>query len=351
MLGGLAGTPRTLTQRDLNRALLARQLLLERRRTSVPRALERIGGIQAQHAPSMYIGLWSRLAGFERDVLTRALERRTVVQGTMMRSTIHLVSAADYWPLTAAIRRRRLEEWVKSKHRPDRPELARAAKKLERPLAEGPLRAADAKQIVGGGPWLGGVGMLVDLLRVPPSGTWEHRRADLYATAESWPGPQPRLKPDDAMVHLVRRYLTGFGPSSRAEIADWAGVKKADVDPALDRIRPRRFVAEDGEELVDLPRAPLPAADTPAPVRFLPVWDATLLVHKRRAGILSEEHRPVVFNTRTPHSVNTFLVDGVVAGTWRHERDRVELEPFGKLPRMAQRELRDEAARLAELHA
>jgi Winged helix DNA-binding domain len=105
---------RILTQRELNRALLARQLLLERARTPLPRALERIGGIQAQYAPAMYIGLWSRLDGFERDALTRALQRRSVVQGTLLRATIHLVSARDYWPFAVAVRRARRESWAES---------------------------------------------------------------------------------------------------------------------------------------------------------------------------------------------------------------------------------------------
>src|ERR671915_1196617 len=109
----MAGT-RTLGQRELNRALLARQLLLERSGLALPRALERVGGIQAQYAPSMYVGLWSRLRDFRRDALTRALDRRTVVQGTMMRITIHLVSAADYWPLTVAIREPRREGWLRA---------------------------------------------------------------------------------------------------------------------------------------------------------------------------------------------------------------------------------------------
>ena len=113
----------------------------------------------------------------------------------------------------------------------------------------------------------------------------------------------------------------------------------------------RRFRAEGGEELIDLPRAPLPDPETPAPVRFLPVWDATLLVHARRTGILPEEYRPLVFNTKTPHSVNTFLVDGGVAGTWRYERGCVQLEPFARLDRATLRELREEAERLAAFHA
>jgi winged helix DNA-binding protein len=148
----------------------------------------------------------------------------------------------------------------------------------------------------------------------------------------------------------VRRYLGGFGPSSPREIAGFAGLQPADIDPALDRVRLRRFRGEDGEELFDLPRAPLPDPETPAPPRFLPVWDATLLVHARRTGILPEEFRARVFNPRTPHSVNTFLVDGAVAGTWRYDRGRVRIEPFGRLDRAARRQLDDEAERLAALH-
>ena len=122
------------------------------------------------------------------------------------------------------------------------------------------------------------------------------------------------------------------------------------VAPLLERLELRRFQAEDGAELLDLPRAPLPDPETPAPVRFLPTWDASLLVHARRTGILPEEHRPRVFNATTPQSVPTFLVDGRVAGTWRYEGGKVKTKPFGKLDATAKRELSDEAERLAELH-
>ena len=284
---------RTLTARDLNRALLARQLLLERVRLPIPRVLERMGTLQAQYAPSMYIGLWSRVDGFERAHLDRALEQRRVAQGTLMRSTIHLVSKADYWPLAVAIRKSRREWWLRThKPRPEPRRLEAAAARLRKRLASGPLRRSELDAVVRGGPVLvNGVGLWLDLVRVPPSGTWERRRADLYAAAEQWIGPED-VAVDDALEHLVRRYLVGFGPATRGEIASWAGVPPNVLDPALERLSLRRFRAEDGDELLDLPRAPLPAADTPAPVRFLPVWDATLLVHARRAGILSEEHAP-----------------------------------------------------------
>jgi len=149
----VAGTPRTLTQRELNRALLARQLLLERARVTVPQALERVGGIQAQYAPSTYVGLWSRVAGFERDDLTRALERRTVVQGTLMRATIHAVSAGDYWPLAVAVRQAR-REWALSVVRGElaEREVAAAAGRVRKQLGAGTLRRAELEELVGPAP-------------------------------------------------------------------------------------------------------------------------------------------------------------------------------------------------------
>ena len=119
---------------------------------------------------------------------------------------------------------------------------------------------------------------------------------------------------------------------------------------ALERLDLPRLRDEGGGELLDLPRAPLPPPETPAPVRFLPTWDATLLVHARRTGILPEEHRSKVFSTKTPQSVPTFLVDGAVAGTWRHEDGRIDLRPFGRLDGATRRQLREEADRLADLH-
>jgi Winged helix DNA-binding domain len=340
---------RVLTQPELNRSLLARQLLLERKRMSIPKALERIGGIQAQYAPAMYVGLWSRLEGLERDALTRALERRSVVQGTMMRATIHLVSKGDYWPLTLGIRDERRRWWERVHPNADPKEMRAAAKKLRRFLAEGPRRRKEVEEFLGRQVALG-IGTYVDLVRVPPSGTWEQRRADLYGLAEAWVGPD-EANPDKGLELLVRRYLGGFGPAYRTDIADFAGVPVTKITNALERLKLRRFRDENGQELLDLPRAPLPDPDTPAPPRFLPVWDATLLVHARRTQILPEEYRPLVFNTKTPHSVNTFLVDGQVAGTWRFEKGKVQLEPFAPLPRAARRELEIEAKRLAAFHA
>jgi len=340
---------RVLTPRELNRALLARQLLLERARTPIPKALERIAGIQAQYAPSMYIGLWSRLDGFERGQLTRALERRSVVQGTMMRATIHLVSKADYWPLTVGIRASRTAWWERTHPNASPKTMKAAARKLRRFLADGPRRRREVEEQLGRDLALG-VGAYVDIVRAPPSGTWEQRRADLYAVAEDWVGPESS-QPEDGLALLVRRYLAGFGPAYKADIADFAGVPITRITQVLERLELRRFRDEDGKELLDVQRAPLPDPDTPAPPRFLPVWDATLLVHARRTQILPEEYRSQVFNVKTPHSVHTFLVDGQVAGTWRHEKGRVKVEPFEGVPRTFKRALDDEAERLAAFHA
>jgi Winged helix DNA-binding domain len=177
-----------------------------------------------------------------------------------------------------------------------------------------------------------GIGMEVDLVRAPPSGTWERRRADIYALAEDWVG-EPDVDPANGLDLLVRRYLGGFGPAPLDSIAGWTGLSKKTIGSALDRLKLRRFETEDGTELLDVPRAPLPDPQTPAPVRLLPAWDATLLAHTRHAGILPEEHRSKIFNTKTPQSAAAFLVDGVVAGTWRFEKDRIRYDPFGRLGR------------------
>ncbi len=349
---------RTLTRRELNRALLARQLLLERVSLPIPLALQRIGGIQDQYAPNAYIRLWSCLEGFRRDDLTRALERRSVIQATLMRATIHVVSRRDYWPLAVAIRGPQRDWWLRvQKPRPKERDLERQAADLDALMADGPRRHEELVEVVGRG-W-GAVGPWLELVRVPPSGTWEKRRAHLFQTAERWVGPEDvepargqtrRLTPGAALDHLVRRYLGAFGPASRADIAQWAGMRLGDVAPALERLTLRRFRDESGGELLDLPRAPRPDPETPAPVRFLPTWDAVLLVHARRAGVLSEEHRARIFPTTMPQSVGTFLVDGTVAGTWRFDDGRVGWEPFGRLDPATRREVEDEAEQLAVLY-
>ena len=345
---------RVVTQQELNRALLARQMLLERAKGPVPRILDRMGTLQAQYAPSMYVGLWSRMEGFEREQLDRALERRSVAQGTLMRATIHLVSGADYWPSAIGIRRGRREAWLNTSYRRDysAKQLSSLARKLRKRLGDGTMARKEIHELLGSDSVLtNGVNMWLDLVRVPPSGTWERRRADLYAAAEAWLGwPSQQLDERAGIQHLVRRYLTGFGPATIGETANWAGLHPKRVQPVIRGMKLRTFRSEEGEELLDLPRAPLPDPETPAPVRFLPTWDATLLVHARRTGILPEELRPKVFNVKTPQSVPTFLVDGRVAGTWHFEKGKVKTKPFGRLDASAKHALREEGDRLAELH-
>ena len=340
---------RTLTQRELNRALLARQLLLERVRLPIPRVLERIAGIQDQYAPNAYIRLCSCLEGFRRDDLTNALVRRSVVQATLMRETIHVVSRRDYWPFAVAVRAAQREWFLRAwRPRPKERDLERQAKALRELLAAGPRRTEELAAAAGrswgwSSPWL-------EHVRVPPSGTWERRRANLIQTADNWLGPEDVVE-TDALDHLVRRYLAAFGPGSRKDITQWSHLTIADIAPVLERLSLRRFRDEAGGELLDVPRAPLPDPDTPAPVRFLPTWDAVLLVHARRTGVLPEKYRPLVFSTKMPQSIGTFLVDGAVAGTWRFEDGHVRWDAFERLGRATAPEVADEAERLATFHA
>jgi hypothetical protein len=230
--------------------------------------------------------------------------------------------------------------------------MSATAKRVRRLLAGAPAERRALQEEVGlGAPGISAINAWIDLVRVPPSGTWERRRADLFADAADWLGPPPRLGEPEATAGLVRSYLTGFGPSTPNEIADWGGLGLKAVRTALGGLELRRFLAEDGAELVDLPRLPLPAADTPAPPRLLPVWDATMLAHARRTQVLPEEHRSKIFNTKTPQSMPTFLIDGRVAGSWRFEKGRIELEPFERIAAGDRRELEREAKRLAEFHA
>jgi hypothetical protein len=209
-------TERVLSTRELNRALLAHQLLLERSERPLEAALEQVAGLQAQYAPSPYVGLWSRLRDFHRDQLTTALEERRAVQATLLRVTIHVVSAADYPPFTEAVRVARREWWTRAARGQlggADPEAA-AALVGER-LAAGPARQRELIRLLTdqGFPramWTG-VGLFIDMVRVPPSGTWERRRADLYGLATDWLGPW-KVDPDEASSTWSGATWPGSGP-------------------------------------------------------------------------------------------------------------------------------------------
>ena len=346
---------RVLSTRELNRALLARQLLLERSSLSLARALEAVGGLQTQNAPTGYVGLWSRLRNFRRAALTDALVNREAIQGTLMRSTIHMVSNADYPVLLAGVRSARREWWLRVvRHQLHGIDMETVASIGREHLERGPARTAELKALLAakGIPAIAwsGLGLWLDMIRVPPSGTWERPRADLYGLAEEWIGARKAAEAEGIEL-LVRRYLGGFGPARLADIVSWAGLPPASVAPVVERLRLSRFRDEAGRILFDLPRAPLPDADTPAPVRFLQTFEALLMIHARRTQVMPERYRPIVFSTRTPHSVPVFLIDGAVAGTWRFEGGRVVVKPFEPIPRTVRRELDDEAKALAAFYA
>ncbi len=340
-----------LTQRALNRALLARQLLLERSTLSIPDAVDQVGGLQTQYAPSGYVGLWTRLAGFERAALTAGLEDRSIIQATLMRVTIHIVSRREYWPFALGVRQARREQWRRTAMRlsgAGERDMEAAAERMRAALADGPRTVKELGDLATG--FVGTLGLWVDLVRVPPAGTWERRRADSLALAEDWVGP-PTATEADGLAHLVRAYLRAFGPGAWRDIASWAGISIATAKEAARGLDLRSFRDEDGGQLVDLPDAPLPDPDTPTPVRFLPHWDANLLVHARRTGLLPERYRSRVFSTKNPFSVGTYLVDGVVAGAWSLKDGRIVLDPFEELTARDERAVEREREALEAFHA
>lgn len=341
----------TLSPRALNRALLARQLLLERASLTIPDAVEQVGGLQTQYAPSGYVGLWTRLAGFRRDALTRALEDRSVIQATLMRVTIHIVSRREYWQYALGVREARREQWRRTWARATgagEAELEAAATRMRAALTDGPRTVKELGDLATG--FVGTLGLWVDLVRIPPAGTWERRRADRLGLAEHWVGP-PDATEAEGVAHVVRAYLRAFGPAAWRDIASWSGISVTVAKTAADGIDLVRFHDVDGRELIDLPGHPLPDPASPAPVRFLPHWDANLLVHARRTGLLPEAYRPRVFSTKNPFSVGTYLVDGVIAGAWSLRDGRIELDPFIETSTRIAREIEREREALEAFHA
>lgn len=335
---------RVLTLRELNRTLLLRQLLLRRERLTPARAIERVAALQAQWVPSPYVALWSRVQDFTRDRLIQALRRDQVVKAALMRGTLHLASARDY-PLYSTALRRKVAPWTTGRPEPDRELVAAVAAYVRgepRTRAElvgflqdhrGPGTQMENLRDLA---WLR---HLIPLEPLPNTGEWGFVRGVRLRAMEFAAPPQ-----EDALAHLVRRYLAAFGPATRADLGAWSGQALSTLAPTLERLRLRHFLDEDGRELLDLPRAPLTDPRVKAPVRFLSRWDELLIGHADRRRVLAAEHaeRKLVLGGE-----QTVLVDGFVAGTWKLEGSRVLVEPFSPLPRTVRRELEDETARLA----
>jgi Winged helix DNA-binding domain len=334
---------RVLTLRELNRATLARQLLLERRRLSATTVIERLVGVQAQWPPAPYVGIWTRTTSFRRGTLERELARGAVVKANLMRMTLHLVTRRDYGLLRAAI--------SESNHADQWPSAKRVAPSI-RALAEiGTVTTSDALALIEREHGLTGVDgrrawrdarMRAHVLQHHETALWHARPEGRYVALEE---PEAH-DPLEARTEMLRRYLEAFGPASRSDVDAWSMMRMPQIVPALARLEPlRRFRDEQGRELLDVPRGPLPSPDTPAPVRFLPKWDNVLLAFKDRTRVLPEAYRKRVIRVNGDVA-QTFLVDGLVAGTWRIEDGRVAIEPFGTLSSSERRELEDERGRL-----
>jgi hypothetical protein len=347
--------PDLLGRRALNRATLARQLLLGRACLPVPGALEHLVGLQAQAPDAPYVGLWSRLDEFRTTALARAVEERHVVRVPLMRATVHLVTAAD-----CAL----LRPWLQ-------PVLERAfaGQAFARRLggagpgdvvnaAAGLLAAATMTRAELGaalaGRWPEGdpralayaATYLLPVVQVPPRGIWGVTAPARWTLAESWTGRGPRRA---APGQLVLRYLSAFGPGTVRDMQTWSGLTR--LQEVADRLGPavRRFRDESGRELLDLPDAPRPSPDTPAPPRFLPEYDNVLLSHADRSRIIDGRRR-VPLPPGNGGARGTLLVDGMFSGTWSCARSAktatLLIETFGPLTAAAAREVSDEGGRL-----
>jgi DNA glycosylase AlkZ-like len=338
---------RVVTLRELNRALLARQLLLERRKLGVQQALERICAIQAQWPQSPYIALWTRLTGFRKEQLVRALEQRKVVKSQLFRITLHMSSARDY-PYYAAVWLPSARDTTPGVDRKTIEQLARRVKKLAMEGTVTHEQVADiAAEKMGGFRWR--TRTLTPLVHLPPSGTWSHYgRAELQAM-EAVLGVELPSREDGA-ERLVQRYLAAFGPATQDDLLRFAGVRVGDVRAGLERVPLRRFRDERGRVLLDVQRAPLPDGDTPAPVRFLPKWDSSILGYAppERTRILPEKFRSTVIR-KNGDVLPTVLVDGFVAATWDVGTKReLKITPLVRLTKQQRAEIDEEGERLVE---
>jgi len=336
-------TDRVLTVRELNRAALARQLLLERKRLSPVAVIERLAGMQAQWPPAPYVGIWARMTGFKRATLERELAKGTVVKATVMRQTLHLVTPRDYALFRAAMSETNFP-WETSVARQLAPDVRKLA-------ANGPVVSADAIAYLEGKHRITGISarrawraarMRAHLVHHHETALWRARPEGRFVLLE-----EPEVQaPLEARAEMIRRYLAAFGPSSLRDVVQWSMMHVPELKASLALLEPlRRFRDEHGRELFDVPRAPLPDSDTPAPVRLLPKWDNVLLAWADRTRVLPESYRKQVIGINGDVA-QTILVDGFVAGTWSVEDGRVVTVPFAKLSRPVQRDVKEEAGRL-----
>jgi hypothetical protein len=338
----MTGQHELLTRRRLNRATLARQMLLQREPGSALEAVERLCGMQAQEPRPPFPGLWTRLQGFRREDLHRALHDRTVVRGTLMRGTLHLMSAADYIAHRMTLQpmlTRSLALLGTRAEGLDADEVLPVARALlgETPRTFSELRAALVEAFPDSNDRALGfmVRMSLPLVMIPTEERWAFPADSRFGLAEHWLGTA--VSNEANTEALVLRYLAAFGPATAGDVQQWSGLQG--VKPVLESLRPRLVLFHDerGRTLFDLPDAPRPAEETPAPPRFLPEFDNLVLSHADRTRVLADKHRQFVLGAKNGRIPATFLVDGWVAGTWRVERKReaatLAMTPFDPLPK------------------
>ena len=339
----------------LNRATLARQLLLERADVPVLDAIERLCGIQAQEAKPPFVGLWSRVAGFDRADLHKLLHDRAAVRATFLRGTLHVLSARDYAAFRAVIQpvlTAGQNAALKSRSAGlDEAALLPVAIRLyeQKPRSFNELRPLlqEAFPEVNERALGFTVRNQVPLVMVPSTDRWAFPSVADFTLARDWL-TEP-LAEDDTPDELVRRYLAAFGPATAADVQTWSGLRGA--KPVLDRLRPSlvTFRDEAGRELFDLPDAPRPAADVPAPPRFLPEFDNLVLAHADRSRVIADEYRGQVV-TKNLRVRATVWYDGFACGIWDVERKKssatLRVQPFRPLHAKAVKALTAEAEAL-----
>jgi hypothetical protein len=353
---------RLLGPRALNRALLDRQMLLGRQRISAEKAIERLVGMQAQVPNQPYIGLWTRLDGFHHSELASLINNRRAVRMTLMRATIHLVSARDglaLRPVLQPVMERGFRTGSPFGRRLAGVDIA-AVLAAGRALLEDRPRTVDDLGKLLHPRWPDrdasslayAVRYLLPLVQIPPRGIWGEGGLPILATSEAWLG-RP-LESASSPDKMVLRYLAAFGPATVNDIQAWSGLTRLrEVTDRLAR-RLRTFRDENGKELLDVRGAPLPDLDTPAPPRFLPEFDNVLLGHADRTRIITQEHRKLVF-LNASRMMGTVILDGWVGGRWKITRTRgsatLVVETFKRLAGKEKAALSAEGAELLSFSA